>query len=244
MNAEADKKLNTIRNLLAKAEDAGVTPEEAMALNEKATELVAKYGIDMALLEMARPEREREGVVIEKVTLMEPHANDKMTLFNNISWPCRVRVIKLNDTTIEIFGFATDIARVKLLYESLVIQMTSGMIVARSKAGTNGITEAKLFATSFNVGFIQAVHARVYAAEQRARNEARKTAGNEIALVSREDEVARRVSEMYPDLHTTKAKTVRANPAAVAAGMLAGDQADLGGTRLNKTQQNRVELGG
>jgi cytosine/adenosine deaminase-related metal-dependent hydrolase len=40
----------------AKAEAEGVTPPEAQALTAKAAELMARYGIDRALLAAARPE--------------------------------------------------------------------------------------------------------------------------------------------------------------------------------------------
>src|SRR5256885_8337572 len=48
--------LDRVRKLLVKAEAAGVTPAEAEALTAKAAELMAKYGIDRALLAAARPE--------------------------------------------------------------------------------------------------------------------------------------------------------------------------------------------
>ncbi|MGH3159124.1 MAG: DUF2786 domain-containing protein, partial [Streptosporangiaceae bacterium] len=48
--------LERVRKLLAKAEAEGVTPAEAEALTGKAAELMAKYGIDRALLAARRPE--------------------------------------------------------------------------------------------------------------------------------------------------------------------------------------------
>src|SRR6202020_3280299 len=51
-----EKLLDRVRKLLAKAEAEGVTPPEAQALTAKAAELMAKYGIDRALLAAVRPE--------------------------------------------------------------------------------------------------------------------------------------------------------------------------------------------
>ena len=48
--------LDKVRKLLAKAEDPACTPAEAEALTAKATELIAKYGIDQAVLAAQRPE--------------------------------------------------------------------------------------------------------------------------------------------------------------------------------------------
>ena len=53
--------LDRVRKLLAKAEDSGVTPAEAEALTVKAAELMAKYGIERAMLGAARPETDRPG---------------------------------------------------------------------------------------------------------------------------------------------------------------------------------------
>src|SRR5438552_16601111 len=54
-----DALLARVRKLLVKAEADGVTPAEAQALTAKAAELMAKYGIDRALLAAARPETDR-----------------------------------------------------------------------------------------------------------------------------------------------------------------------------------------
>ena len=51
--------LDRVRKLLAKAEDEGCTPEEAEALTAKAAGLMARYGIDRALLGALRPETDR-----------------------------------------------------------------------------------------------------------------------------------------------------------------------------------------
>jgi hypothetical protein len=53
--------LQRVRKLLAKAEAAGVTPAEAEALTAEAAELMARYGIDRALLAAAKPETDQPG---------------------------------------------------------------------------------------------------------------------------------------------------------------------------------------
>ena len=55
----SDRLLDRVRKLLAKAEAEGVTLAEAQALTAKAAELMAKYGIDRALLAAPRPETDR-----------------------------------------------------------------------------------------------------------------------------------------------------------------------------------------
>ena len=54
MNTEVgDPLLARVRKLLAKAEDPGCTPAEAEALTDKAAQLIAKYGVDRAMLAAA-----------------------------------------------------------------------------------------------------------------------------------------------------------------------------------------------
>ena len=53
--------LERVRKLLAMAEGDGVTQAEAEAFTEKAAGLMARYGIDRALLAAARPDTDRPG---------------------------------------------------------------------------------------------------------------------------------------------------------------------------------------
>jgi hypothetical protein len=57
VNTEASSRLlDRVHKLLAKAEDESVSPPEAEALTAKAAELMAKYGIDRALLAASKPD--------------------------------------------------------------------------------------------------------------------------------------------------------------------------------------------
>jgi hypothetical protein len=47
--------LSKVRKLLAQAEDPACTPAEAAAFMAKATELIARYGVDRALLAVRAP---------------------------------------------------------------------------------------------------------------------------------------------------------------------------------------------
>ncbi|MEV4705532.1 DUF2786 domain-containing protein [Actinoplanes sp. NPDC049316] len=50
-----DRLLERVRKLLAKAESPACTPAEAEAFTAEAAELIAKYGVDQALLAGAGP---------------------------------------------------------------------------------------------------------------------------------------------------------------------------------------------
>ena len=84
-----DPKLEKIRKLLAKAEDPGCTPEEAAALNDKAAELIAKYGVDRALLAVDAPETDPVGDRV--ITVEAPYALDKSGLLATIARALRCR---------------------------------------------------------------------------------------------------------------------------------------------------------
>ena len=73
-----DALLARVRKLLAKAEDPACTPAEAEAFTAKATELIAKYGVDQALLAEADPARDPVGDRV--VALDPPYALDKAGL--------------------------------------------------------------------------------------------------------------------------------------------------------------------
>ena len=67
-----DDKLARIRKLLAQAEDPAATAAEAEAFNAKAAELMARHGVDAALLAAADPGRGVGGDLT--VELLAPYA--------------------------------------------------------------------------------------------------------------------------------------------------------------------------
>jgi hypothetical protein len=88
---KADHVLATVRKLLAKAEDPAATPQEAETYNAKASDLMADYGIDRALLAAADPDTD---VVGDRVVVTEaPYARDKATLLSGIAHEMRCRAV-------------------------------------------------------------------------------------------------------------------------------------------------------
>lgn len=233
MNSEEDAvpeaKLKTIRALLAKAE--GTTNEEERdAFNAKAAELIAKYGIDQALLANASEVREEVGDRI--IEISDPYARQKGTLLHFIAVPMRVRAVLRNrargaDQEVHLFGFTADLDRVELLFTSLLLQATFGMALA---APTNPYEDIKTYRRSWLIGFANAIGQRVREAEDRAKKEASVgTPGVALVLASRDQEVALRVKEIYPRLVN---KSSRLSGSGYGAGRAAGNRADLGGTRI------------
>src|SRR2546430_1082633 len=121
------------RKLLAKAEDVGVTPAEAQALTAKAAELMAKSGIDRALLAAARPETDRPADRV--IDVGNPWARVQAHLLCGLASAMRCQCVILPRTgpgsRIHVFGFSSDIERTDVLYTSLLVQMWQGLAAAQ-----------------------------------------------------------------------------------------------------------------
>src|SRR6266851_4298310 len=105
--------LERVRKLLAKAEAVGVTLAEAEALTAKAAELMARYGIDRALLAAARPETDQPGDRV--IDIANPWAQVQGHLLCGLASATRCQCVVLPTSgagsRIHIFGYASDIER-------------------------------------------------------------------------------------------------------------------------------------
>src|SRR5258706_7114150 len=196
-----DTMLEKVRKLLAKAEDPGCTPAEAAALNDKAAELIAKYGMDRALLAANSPEADPVGD--RTISIYPPYALDKASLLGVVAFALRCRSVRIKQRigdgyayAMHLFGCASDLERSELLYTSLLVQASYGMAAALMPPHE----PVAAFRRSWIAGFSQAVGLRLREAEQRATVAADTTGGPSVALVlaDRSGRVDRRVGEVYP----------------------------------------------
>ena len=157
--------LERVRKLLAKAEAQGVTPAEAEALTAKAAELMARYGIDRALLAAQQPETDHPAD--RKVDVDNPWARVQAHLLCGLASAMRCQCVILPrsgpGTRIHMFGFASDIERTEVLYTSLLVQMWQGLAATEVPAWTRSV---RAWRRSWLLGFTSAVVGRVRAAEQ------------------------------------------------------------------------------
>jgi hypothetical protein len=93
-----DRLLDRVRKLLAKAEAEGVTQQEAEALTAKAAELMAKYGIDRALLAARRPETDEPSS--RMVDVDNPWGRVKAHLLCGLASALRCQCILLSGNTV------------------------------------------------------------------------------------------------------------------------------------------------
>jgi hypothetical protein len=225
--------LERVRKLLAKAEDSSVTPAEAEALTGKAAELMARYGIDRALLAAARPETDRPGDRI--IDVPNPWADVRAHLLAGLVSAMRCQCVLLPVPTgkrVHVFGYASDLERAEMLYTSLLVQMAHGLAAAPVPATARS---PRAWRRSWLLGYSSAVTARVRAAEERAASDAtgadQAGAGPSAALVlaDRSLVVRRHAQEAYPRTRRTRI-TYTGN--GYRSGYAEGERADIGGRRV------------
>jgi hypothetical protein len=238
-----DRLLDRVRKLLAKAEAEGVTVAEAQALTAKAAELMAKYGIDRALLAATRPETDKPDNRI--VEIYNPWARVQAHLFCGLAAALRCQCILLPARAgqrVHIFGYASDIERADVLYTSVLIQMWHGLIAADVPAGADN---ARAWRRSWLLGFAAAVIARVRAAEQRAEQAASAAPDGEspraaLVLADRSLVIRQNVAHAYP--RTTKAR-VTYTGTGYGAGYDQGKRADIGTGRIGRGRARALSSG-
>jgi hypothetical protein len=234
--------LHKIRSLLDKAASEGVTEPERELLNAKANELIARYGIDAAMLAAEDPKADQ--VSDRVITVGAPYAMDKVYLLFAIAAPLRIRMCagKQPDGTrfVHLFGYGADLERVEILYTSLLLQAVRGLQHARPMPGES----VKAFRRTWLAGFADAVGQRLRKAEDGAAATTTPNAtGQSVALVlaDRSALVAQAFRARYPQTRKTRR---RLRGSGLASGHGAGMKANLGtnGSDL-ASQAGRRQLG-
>ncbi|GAA3234877.1 DUF2786 domain-containing protein [Pseudonocardia petroleophila] len=230
-------KLDTIRKLLAKA-DGAATVQEADAYTAKAVQLMARHGIDDALLGAADPGHDEIGAT--RIAVDDPYSAGKARLLGWVGHAlgCRCVLHGVGGgrvTGVTVFGHASDRARVEVLHTSLLLQATAQLVRLRPPRTGESVAA---YRRSWLHGFAVEVHRRITAAREQARHDAEHDAagrgdpGPSVALVlaDRHDRVERAWAEAFPDLG--RARRTVLSGSGLHAGMRAGARADLGHHRV------------
>jgi hypothetical protein len=235
MTTEApDRLLDRVRKLLAKAEAEGVTTAEAQALTGKAAELMAKYGIDRALLAASRPETDKPADRV--VDVYNPWARVQAHLLCGLAAALRCQCILLPARAgqrVHVFGYASDIERTDVLYTSVLVQMWQGLVAAQVPAMADSV---RAWRRSWLLGFAAAVIAKVRAAEHGAEAAASCSAGSQqsraaLVLADRSMVIRQNVVHAYPRTRTAR---VTYTGTGYGAGYAQGRRADIGTGRLTQ----------
>jgi len=220
-----------VRKLLAKAERAG-TEAEARTYNAKAAELIARHGIDAALLAAASPGSDPVGGT--RVTISDPYSGAKARLLGWTAAALRCRWVlhraaRGRVAAVTVFGHSSDRERVAVLFESLLVQATRELVRCRPPDARESVAA---YRRSWLLGYAARVHERLTAAEQAA---ARTPGGGSVpgaalVLADRSAAVEQAFAAAYPQLATAR-RSVHSG-SGFHAGARAGGSADLGGPRL------------
>ncbi|MFI6699970.1 DUF2786 domain-containing protein [Streptomyces sp. NPDC050509] len=238
--------LAKVKAMLRQAEDPAATQAEAEAFLQKATALMAKYGIEQAMLRGDDPAT-REKPADRVVDVVAPWARECKRLLSAIAFAMRCQPIypggKANKGRVHLFGFTSDLHSVDVLYTSLRLQMLQGA----DRAGTRHRPPGELpraYKRSWMLGFIRAVALRIGEAERAAREESERdraeaaatesaVRGRSVALVlaDRTTEVKAEVASHYPKVGKTR--RTRFTGSGYRQGHVDGQQADIGGLALD-----------
>jgi hypothetical protein len=228
--------LDRVRKLLAKAEDEAVTPPEAEALTAKAAELMARYGIDRARLAVTRPDTDRPGSRI--IDIDNPWAQVRAHLLAGLAGAMRCQCVLLSTprpgARIHIFGYASDLERVDILYTSLLLQMAHGLTTTVVPVG---VRSPRAWRRSWLLGFVTAVITRVRSAEDRAattaEGETHSGPSTAIVLADRALVIRRQLEQAYP---VTRRTRVTYSGRGYSDGYAQGQRADIGSRRVGSAK--------
>jgi hypothetical protein len=237
-----DPILSKVRKLLALAEDPAATAHEAETYTAKATQLIADYGIDQALLARSDPATDPVGDRV--LTLDAPYAADKVDLLATIAHRLRCATVRRTShrdgtkkLSLHLFGHTSDLERVEILFTSLLLQSATAL----ARTPVPPYEHKAAFRRSWLAGFRMAVGRRLAAAESRAEASAAerfRASGTSSALVlaDRTAEVVTAMEAAYPDLGTARPRTLSGS--GTGLGWAAGQRADLGASRLGGTRRS------
>lgn len=233
-----DPQIELIRKLLKQAESAAKVGNqtEADSFNEKAAQLIAKWGVDQARL--AAEEKIEDLIVSERIALPDTYTRDLRILLYGITTSLGAQMItnkiRRPDTvqsytyTAHIFAHQSTFNRIVFLFDLLQSQMLLGAAAASVPTWEN----ARSFRKSWMDGFSAAIRARLKRTEHEAAVDAEKPAiasgaSMEVVLFDRNKAVEDRFQLAYPKGTIVKSYRIL-NGSGRSQGYAAGKRADLG----------------
>jgi hypothetical protein len=231
------KTLERVRNLLAKAEGTDNEHERDTFMSAAAA-LMAKYGIEQAMVESTQQERVTP---INKRYIVEAGggwARRRAELLYHVAEALRCKGIvdpgENGNWVVHLFGYPADVERAEMLFTSLLLQMASALNRVQIPFYERS---PRAYRNSFLLGYISQVRKMLREREAQAVEEVpqEKRAGTEVALLDRSVVLASEVSAVYPKMRLRKPTT---SGGGYGAGRDAGSRANLGGTGLENRRRS------
>lgn len=238
-----EAKLRKIRALLDRAAHENTPQAEAEAATAKAMELMAEYGISEAMVDAAGPRKDQ--IITRTFSLKQPYTYEKGCLVGWLGHALRCestwRHYGSVITSVTIMGFESDVDRVDLLFTSLLLQATRGVMQAEKPWYEDSTTR---FRKNWLTGFAQEVARRVREIESNAvrTHDATSSGSAELVLADRAALVKRAYDEQNPKLK--KAKGRDRSGVGLSEGVDAGRRADIGQNRVSSPARPAVTGGG
>jgi len=237
-----DRRLATIRGLLAKAE-ATEFPNEAELFFAKASELISRWTIDEAMLWQGTDHTGREQPDELQLVVFSPYLTQKAVLIGAVAAAHGCRTVRLvsgdqrGSEVVSVVGFPSDLRWVDTLVTSLLVQLTSAMLLLCPKGVSPSATAS--WRRSFIIGYAEEVSARLEkdrAAAAAAKNAASpehpepshesKPPSVSVVLASRSVEVHEDFRRRHPRVRSSWASSGRSTSGR-QAGQRAGKEASL-----------------
>ena len=260
-----EKAARKIQGLLALAEDAAKRGNEALrdTYLQKATALQLKYVIDESML----PQNQRAA---DEITFEDfcqesntPLIKAKRELISGIAGLFSGKAVMMPEwkkdkdgnqrwkngkpmydkrAKIRVYAHETDLAFIRQLYTSLILQMQSMMANDERNAewqyGKEKVPQA--WRVSYAYGWVRRVYGRLTVAYAKEKAEATKEPGTALVLRDRGQAVEVHVGDVLGKLTNTKYRRDDNDPGGRAAGYAAGARADLGQTKVTGGQQRVI----
>lgn len=214
-----ERMLSKVRALLHKAESTEF-PEEAEALTARAQQLIARYNLDEALLDV-----DPGGPGDRGIGVSNPYAGPKAMLLHVIADANRCRSVWHRERgRATVLGYPGDLLAVELLFTSLLVQATGAMLQAGSRHDAHGRSRTRSFRHSFLSAYAQRIGERLKQAAEQAVHDSPSSLAP--VLATRSSAVEQAVTQAFPRLRRYRGSPT--NHEGWLHGRAAADHATLG----------------
>ncbi|WP_062465300.1 DUF2786 domain-containing protein [Demequina soli] len=223
--------LDQIRTLLAIADGGSPYPAERELARVRAERLMVRFAIDEAGVRMTREEAERP--TTRRFDFAAPYVKDQVILACAIARVFSCRAVIHGGRRVTTVGFASDLAIVAALVETLVPAMRLEMDVYGGSQ-----SRKKAFAWSYT----STVKERLTAFYSGALREAvEEGTGSEVVLLDRAQQVDVAYHEMFPNLRAARPRVLNAWEG-WGEGAAAGKRADISlGRKVEEAGRRELE---